>query len=91
MIIEFGMDYVPVVFLSSDVTEAIEEEGSLSGVDGEAQEDTASEVQQQKDPMLCSIPFCAGVSIGVIIAGVILGLLLGKRKIKKGIEIYEDI
>jgi hypothetical protein len=43
-----------------------------------------------KDPLLSSWPFVIGISAAVLFVSVFLGALLAKRKIKKGIELYED-
>lgn len=43
-----------------------------------------------KDPLLSSWPFVIGISTVVLAISVALGVLLAKRKIKKGIELYED-
>jgi hypothetical protein len=43
-----------------------------------------------KDPLLSSWPFVIGISVAVLAISVALGVLLAKRKIKKGIELYED-
>ncbi len=43
-----------------------------------------------KDPLLSSWPFVIGISTVVLAVSVALGVLLAKRKIKKGIELYED-
>ncbi|MDF2588710.1 MAG: hypothetical protein K0S41_2551 [Anaerocolumna sp.] len=48
------------------------------------------EVVSPKDPILSSWPFVIGISALTIVVGVLLGLLLAKRKIKKGFELYED-
>lgn len=45
---------------------------------------------QVKDPLLSSWPFVIGISAAVLFVSVVLGILLAKRKIKKGIELYED-
>lgn len=34
--------------------------------------------------------FLGGVSAGVLIVGVLLGILAGKHRIKKGFDLYED-
>lgn len=52
---------------------------------------TGEEVQTAKDPFLSKPVFIGGVSLGVLAVGGVLGFLLARRKIKKGIEIYEDI
>lgn len=62
MIIKFGADCMPVVFLTT---------GTSS---------------------LLASPFVVGgVSVVVLGMGIVFGFLLARRKIKKGIEIYEDI
>lgn len=43
-----------------------------------------------KDPLLSSWLFVIGISIAVLFVSVALGVFLAKRKIKKGIELYED-
>lgn len=43
-----------------------------------------------KDPLLSSWPVVIGISCGAIILGLAIGILLGRKKIKKGIELYED-
>lgn len=43
-----------------------------------------------KQPLLASWPFVLGISGAVLLVSVALGALLARRKIKKGIEIYED-
>ncbi len=47
-------------------------------------------VPSAKDPLLSSWPFVIGISAAVLLVSVALGILLAKRKIKKGIELYED-
>lgn len=43
-----------------------------------------------KDPLLSNWLFVIGISFVVFAVSVTLGILLAKRKIKKGIELYED-
>lgn len=43
-----------------------------------------------KDPLLSSWIFVIGISIAVLCVSVVLGAFLARRKIKKGIELYED-
>ena len=43
-----------------------------------------------KDPLLSSWSFTIGISSGVFIISIVLGVLLAKLKIKKGIDLYED-
>jgi hypothetical protein len=45
---------------------------------------------QPKDPLLSSWPFVIGISAAVLFVSVAFGVLLARRKIKKGIELYED-
>jgi len=43
-----------------------------------------------KDPLLSSWTFVIGVSVAVLFVSIALGAFLAKRKIKKGIDLYED-
>ncbi len=43
-----------------------------------------------KDPIMSSWPFVIGISTVTLAVSIALGLLLAKRKIKKGYELYED-
>lgn len=45
---------------------------------------------QVKDPILSSWPFVVGISVVSLAFSVAIGILLAKRKIKKGFELYED-
>lgn len=42
------------------------------------------------DSLLSNWYFVGGVSGGVLLLSVIIGLLLAKGKIKKGFDVYED-
>lgn len=42
------------------------------------------------DTLLSNWFFVGGVSGGVFVLSVVVGLLLAKRKIKKGFDVYED-
>ncbi len=42
------------------------------------------------DKLMSSWVFVGGVAAAVLAIGVLLGLLSAKRKIKKGIDLYED-
>lgn len=56
----------------------------MSGMDGDM---TASTT---KDPFLSSYVPIVGISAATLVVGAILGVLLAKKKIKKGIDLYED-
>lgn len=43
-----------------------------------------------KDPLLSNWPFVIGISFLTLAVSVVIGILLANRKIKKGIELYED-
>lgn len=60
------------------------EMGYIDGMDG-----TTAQVSVA-DKLMGSWVFVGGVTAGVMIVGVLLGLLSAKRKIKKGIDLYED-
>ncbi len=47
-------------------------------------------VAEVKDPLLSSWPFVIGISSAVLLISIAFGFLLARRKIKKGIELYED-
>ena len=54
---------------------------------------TLSESTQQIpkiNELMSSWVFVGGVAAGVLVLGVLFGLLAAKRKIKKGIDLYED-
>lgn len=61
--------------------------GDMVGVDGMNGETTGSTI---KDPFLSSYIPIAGISAATLVVGVIIGILLAKKKIKKGIDLYED-
>jgi len=44
----------------------------------------------EPEGLLSSWLFVGGVTMAVFALGVVFGLLLAKRKIKKGIDLYED-
>lgn len=43
-----------------------------------------------KDPLLSSWPFVIGITAVTLAVSILFGILLAKRKIKKGYELYED-
>ncbi len=43
-----------------------------------------------KDTLLSSWPFVLGISAAVLLVSVAFGAFLAKRRIKKGIDLYED-
>ena len=59
----------------------------MDGMDG-MMEGTAQ--VSKTDELLSSWVFVGGVTAGVLVIGVLLGLLSAKRKIKKGFDLYED-
>ncbi len=67
-------------------------DGGFIGKDGDMYMDPVMEtgMAQVKDPLLSSWPFVIGISAGVLLISMVLGALLARRKIKKGIELYED-
>jgi hypothetical protein len=74
---------------------AISESGYSEGATGEGMTTEEGMVVDAmgagvKDPLLSSWPFVIGISVAVLAISVALGVLLAKRKIKKGIELYED-
>jgi hypothetical protein len=43
-----------------------------------------------KDSLMSSWPFVIGITTATLAVSILFGLLLAKRKIKKGYELYED-
>lgn len=43
-----------------------------------------------KDPIMSSMLFVVGISVVTLAISIGIGILLAKRKIKKGFELYED-
>jgi hypothetical protein len=62
--------------------------GGDIGFDGGMYTETG--MPEVKDPLLSSWPFVIGISAAVLFVSVAFGVLLARRKIKKGIELYED-
>lgn len=58
-------------------------DGMYPGMDG-------GDGTQAKDPLLSNWFFVGGISAGTLVVGIVLGILLAKKRIKKGIELYED-
>ena len=46
--------------------------------------------QEVKDPIMSNWFFVGGISAATLVVSIVLGILLAKRRIKKGIELYED-
>lgn len=53
-------------------------------------EETSATTEVSIDGLLSSWYFVGGVSGGVLLLSVVIGLLLAKSKIKKGFDVYED-
>lgn len=65
--------------------------GGDMGYSNEMSEMTGSTLQTAKaDELMSSWLFVGGVTVGVVVLGLLLGLLSAKGKIKKGIDLYED-
>lgn len=61
--------------------------GDMTGMDGMNGETTATTI---KDPFLSSYAPIVGISAATLVVGAVIGILLAKKKIKKGIDLYED-
>ena len=53
-------------------------------------EETQATTEVSIDSLLSDWAFVGGVSGGVLLLSVVIGLLLAGRKIKKGFDVYED-
>jgi len=76
--------------VSSDTSGTVS--GDMSGtVSGDMSGDINSMTgTTTKDPLLSGWPFVIGISSLTLVVSIGLGILLAKRKIKKGFELYED-
>ncbi len=52
--------------------------------------ETQSSTEVSVDSLLSNWVFVGGVSGGVLLLSVVIGLLLAGHKIKKGFDVYED-
>lgn len=52
--------------------------------------ETEATTEVSIDSLLSNWYFVGGVSGGVLLLSIVLGLLLAKSKIKKGFDVYED-
>ena len=57
---------------------------SMGGMDGT---ETGTGVT---DPILSNVPFVAGTISAALVLGIVFGVLLGKKRIKKGFDLYEN-
>lgn len=64
--------------------------GDLYMEDYTMTEETTAATEVSIDSLLSNWFFVGGVSGGVLLLSIILGLLLAKGKIKKGFDVYED-
>lgn len=73
--------YVAPLPIDGEAVEAgAMEEGTLAG----------GKMPGGKDPLLSHMSFVIGITVLTFFVGALLGGLLARKKIKKGIEIYED-
>ena len=64
--------------------------GSLYVEDYDMMVETEVQTQVSMDSLLSNWYFVGGVSGGMLLLSVVIGLLLAKSKIKKGFDVYED-
>ena len=64
--------------------------GSLYVEDYDMMVETGETTGVSMDGLLSNWYFVGGVSGGTLLLSVVIGLLLAKRKIKKGFDVYED-
>lgn len=73
--------------------EVIDASGDMSGMEGiDGMEGMEGEIAATttKDPFLSSYVPIVGITAATLVVGTIIGILLAKKKIKKGIDLYED-
>ncbi|MBO5178393.1 MAG: hypothetical protein J6K15_10995 [Lachnospiraceae bacterium] len=59
-------------------------------VEDDMMAETEATTEVSMDGLLSNWFFVGGVSGGVLLLSVVIGLLLAGRKIKKGFDVYED-
>ena len=64
--------------------------GSMYVDDMMMESETTATTEVSIDSLLSNWYFVGGVSGGVLLLSIVIGLLLAKSKIKKGFDIYED-
>ena len=64
--------------------------GSLYMEDMMMENETAATTEVSVDSLLSNWYFVGGVSGGMLLLSIVIGLLLAKSKIKKGFDVYED-
>ena len=64
--------------------------GSLYMEDMMMESETTATTEISIDSLLSNWYFVGGVSGGVLLLSIVIGLLLAKSKIKKGFDVYED-
>lgn len=85
------LNYTPTVVIHNE--KVISVDGGGGFVDGGMEGDPGMNGEMGgtlKDPLLSSWPVVIGISVATIALGLILGVLLAKKRIKKGIVLYED-
>ncbi|WMJ90062.1 hypothetical protein [Anaerocolumna sp. MB42-C2] len=78
------------VLLNDAMAKGAVSETGAEGSDGEVVGEVQGDAGAGKDPLLSSWPFVIGISAVTLAVSIFLGILLAKRKIKKGYELYED-
>ncbi len=85
-----GLSIASITAVASDTVVATDGMSVGGDINVDGGMNTEVGVAPVKDPLLSSWTFITGISAAVLLVSVALGILLAKRKIKKGIEIYED-
>ncbi|MBR6642056.1 MAG: hypothetical protein IKL28_00150 [Lachnospiraceae bacterium] len=65
-------------------------DGDAFYVEEDMSEATQSTTEVSMDGLLSNWYFVGGVSGGMLLLSVVIGLLLARCKIKKGFDVYED-
>lgn len=80
------------VDLNTEVLGSEEDISSGEGLDDGMYMDPGMEMGmgEVKDPLLSSWPSVIGISAVVLAVSIVVGVLLAKLRIKKGIDLYED-
>ncbi len=64
--------------------------GSMGGGSSDMMDGAMGTQTGAKDPILSNVPFVAGTISAMLVVGIVLGILFGKKRIKKGFDSYEN-
>ena len=79
------------VFLAQEAVAIAAGDATYIGTEGMAGDGMAMGTETGvKDPIMSNWFFVGGISAFMLVISIVFGILLAKKRIKKGIELYED-